>query len=116
MNVTVFSRYNFNRPLNAFNSFGLLTYLLTYLLNTRAVERGGQWGKLPRAPRQRRGPAILQNEFLSSLVTKAKVIIQNFYFYQLCDNVSSTDDSGTGMTTDDTLWCFHFLLFKILNG
>jgi len=37
---------------------------------------GGAEGKLPRALRQRRGPAMLQNEFLSSLVTKANVIIQ----------------------------------------
>ena len=34
----------------------------THALNARAVERGVR-GKLPRAPRQRRGPVIPQNEF-----------------------------------------------------
>ena len=56
----------------------------------RAVERGGQGGKLPLAPRQRRGPAIPQNEFLSPLGMKAEVDNSNVNFSQLCDDVSST--------------------------
>jgi len=56
----------------------------------RAVERGSG-GKLPRAPRQRRGPVIPQNEFfLSPLGMKAEADNSNFNFSQLCDDVSST--------------------------
>jgi len=53
--------------------------------------RGGSGGKLPRAPRQRRGPVIPQNEFFyRHLGWKQKLIIQIFNFSQLCDDVSST--------------------------
>ena len=54
--------------------------IVTVCCCNQGRREGGQGGKLPRALRQRRGPAILQNEFLSSLVTKAKVIIQIFIF------------------------------------
>ena len=46
---------------------------------------GGQGGKLPRAPRQRRGPVIPQNEFFyRHLGWKQKLIIQilNFWHYR----------------------------------
>jgi len=53
--------------------------------------RGGQTGKLPRAPRQRRGPVIPQNEFfLSPLGMKAEADNSNVNFSQMCDDVSST--------------------------
>ena len=62
---------------------GFQLWFLADRTNGQGRRGGGQGGKLPRAPRQRRGPAILQNEFLSSLVTKAKVIIQIFIFINL---------------------------------
>jgi len=60
-------------------------------LAAEPLRGGGSGGcKLPLAPRQRRGPAIPQNEFLSPLGMKAEVDNSNVNFSQLCDDVSST--------------------------
>jgi len=67
------------------------------------------------------GSAIPQDEYLSSLVTKAKADNSNFNFSQLCDDVSSTVDSGTGTTTLRAFLCqkwidLHQTKTKMISG
>jgi len=82
-------------------------------LEPRAVERGGDREVSYPGPRDNGGaPQFSRMNFRHITCHESKGDNSNFYFYQLCDNVSSTVDSGTGTTTDDTLWCFHFLLLK----
>ena len=47
---------------------------------SRAVEREVRGGKLPRAPRQRRGPVIPQNEFFTATGWNQKLINQILIF------------------------------------